>query len=339
MKTFLLSIMLLSFCELFAQNKGLSFIQLDNSYVLVPDSSTINSIVNNFTIEFWMRPSKTETWAVLLQEGKCSNSSSTYNVAINADSTLSFTFNCNGNCNNANSYKCSTKIYPGSCKHVAISYSSAGVKFYYNGLLQSGQYTTGSYCGNLKNKSEPLQIGVYKYLNGSLGAYYDGLLDELRIWGRVLTPSEILSSYQDTLIGNETDLRLYYKFDIPQNGTGMTINNYATATGSTLNGLTYSTNSTSPFTTNSCFVYTGIQENSLSSVDYSVYPNPTTGNVIVSGKNIKTIEIYNVIGENIYTINKQQKSNDIDLSNLQKGVYFVKIYSEENIYIEKIVKQ
>jgi len=330
--------MLLSFCELFAQNKGLTFVQLCNNYILTPNNSAIN-VTNNFTIEFWIQPSKTETWAVILQEGKCSNSSSSYNVAINVDSTLSFTFNCNGNCNYANSYKCSTKIYPGVCLHVAISYSTTGVKFYFNGILQPGQYTTGSYCGNLKNSSEPLQIGVYKFLNESLGAYFDGLIDELRIWGKVLTPSEIISNYQDTLIGNETELRLYYKFDTPQNGTGMTITNYATATGSALNGLTYSTNSTSPFTSNSCFVYTGIPENYSSSKDFSVYPNPTFGKITVTGKSINKIEINNLLGENIYTLLSQKNSNEIDLSNFQKGIYFVKIYEGGKFHIEKIVTQ
>lgn len=339
MKTFLLPIILLLSYSLFAQNKGITLFQPDNNYILVPNNSAIN-VTNNFTIEFWMQPSKTESWAVILQEGKCSNSSSSYNVAINTDSTLSFTFNCSGNCNYAKSYKCSTKLYPGSCKHVAISYSSAGVKFYYNGLLQLGQYTTGTYCGNLKNSSEPLQIGVYRYFNETLGAYYDGLIDELRIWNIVLTPAEILANYQDTLLGNETGLKLYYKFDTNITGNGMTVTNYATATGSALNGLTYSGTTTSPSTTNSCFNYTDVDENLLGSADFSIFPNPTEGKFVIKTNNgINGIEIFNVLGENIYKNSdcRQSKFIEIDLSDYSKGIYFVKIIDEKKIFTQKIV--
>ena len=326
------------FCGLFAQNNGLNFMQSNSNYILTPNNSAIN-VTNNFTIEFWIRPTKTEAWAVLLQEGKCSNASTTYNVSIQADSTISFAFNCSGSCTYTKSYKCNTKIYPGTCVHIAISYSTAGVDIYYNGLLQPGQYITGTYCGTLYNSSEPLQIGVYKYYDGTLGAWYDGMMDELRIWGKVLTPSEILANYQDTLIGNETELRLYYKFDTPLNGAGMTITNYSTATGSALNGTTYSINSTSPYTGYSCFVYTGMPENYSSTKNFSVYPNPTSGIIKVTGKSIKKIEIYNLLGESIYTVFSQQISGEIDLSNFQKGIYFVKIYDGEKIHTEKLIIQ
>ncbi|MFH2143685.1 MAG: LamG-like jellyroll fold domain-containing protein [Bacteroidota bacterium] len=337
MKTLLFSIFLMSFCKFYSQNNGMNFMELNNNYIITPNNSAIN-VTNNFTIEFWIRPSKTETWALLLQEGKCSNASTSYNVSIQSDSTIAFAFNCSGSCTYTKSYKCSTKIYPGSCVHVAITYSPAGVSIYYNGLLQPGQYTTGTYCGTLYSSSEPLRIGVYKYYDESLGAWYDGMMDELRIWGIVLTPSEIFANYQDTLIGNESGLRLYYKFDTPLSGTGMTITNYATTTGSALNGTTYSLNSTSPYTGYSCFVYTGVPCIS-STNDISVYPNPTFCKITVSGKSINKIEINNFLGENIYTILSQQNSNEIDLSNFPKGIYFVKIYEGDKFHIEKIVTQ
>lgn len=338
MKIISLYILLFISCGLFAQNKGIIFNQLANNYIVVPNNSAIN-VTNNFTIEFWLMPSKTETWAVLLQEGKCSNASTSYNVSIQADSTIGFGFNCSGSCTYTKSYKCDTKIQPAACVHIAISYSPSGVNIYYNGILQPGQYTTGTYCGNVTNSSEPLLIGVYRYLNESLGAYYDGLMDELRIWGRVLTPSEILANHKDTLVGNETDLRLYYKFDNTLSGSGMTVTNYATATGSALNGLTYSTNTTTPYNNSSCYVYTDIEEHTSIIKEFSVYPNPATNYLNITGKNIKQIEIYNLLGENIYTLLSKQNSNEIDLSYFQKGIYFVKIYDGVKYYIEKIATQ
>ena len=253
MRIILTIITVLFFSNLVAQNKGMQFRELDSNYVITPDNSAIN-FMNNFSVEFWMKPNKTEMWAVLLQEGVCTAGTFSYHIGINPDSTLSFTFNCTGNCNNTKSYKCDTKLNPGVCLHVAVTYSSSGIKIYFNGVLQPGHYAIGSFCNNLEQSIDPLRIGCYKYYNGSLGGWYDGMLDELRLWSKVLTPYEILSNYKDTLIGNETGLRLYYKFDENTQGPGMTVVNSA-ATGSALNGSTFSESTTSPFPINPCFLY------------------------------------------------------------------------------------
>lgn len=73
-----------------------------------------------------------------------------------------------------------------------------------------------------------------------------------------------------------------------------------------------------------------------------IFPNPTSGNIHVQalGISIQSIEVYNVLGENIYSAsNIKQQSNEIDLSKFQKGIYFVKIYDGEKMHIEKIIKQ
>lgn len=74
-----------------------------------------------------------------------------------------------------------------------------------------------------------------------------------------------------------------------------------------------------------------------------VFPNPTNGIIRIQalGVNIQSIEIYNVLGETIYTTSnlKQQLLNEIDISSFQKGIYFVKINDGKKIHTEKIVKQ
>lgn len=99
--------------------------------------------------------------------------------------------------------------------------------------------------------------------------------------------------------------------------------------------------------TSSCYNITtvGILENS-SAAAISIYPNPSIGKFIIEMENLKgqiengVIEIYNVIGERIYSTNlKQQYSNEIDFSKSHRGVYFIKIYEGEKIYTEKIVIQ
>ena len=72
-----------------------------------------------------------------------------------------------------------------------------------------------------------------------------------------------------------------------------------------------------------------------------IFPNPTTENISIKGEHIKTIEIYNVTGELIYSLTqiKQRISTEINLSNIPKGIYFAKIYDGQTIHTKKIIKQ
>ncbi len=76
--------------------------------------------------------------------------------------------------------------------------------------------------------------------------------------------------------------------------------------------------------------------------NFVVFPNPSYGKFILnSNRNITSIEIFNYLGEKAYaTIVKQQTSNEIDLSNSSKGIYFVRLTDDnENIHTEKIIIQ
>ena len=73
-------------------------------------------------------------------------------------------------------------------------------------------------------------------------------------------------------------------------------------------------------------------------VTFNIYPNPVKNNIIsVTGKdlqNIKKVDIYNVSGTLVQTINQPfSKGNSIELKNLSKGVYILKTenYSQKFI--------
>ena len=53
------------------------------------------------------------------------------------------------------------------------------------------------------------------------------------------------------------------------------------------------------------------------------------------------IEVYNTIGEKIYTTTyiNQQTPSKINLSDYKKGVYFVCVYTENEAYTQKVVIQ
>lgn len=72
-----------------------------------------------------------------------------------------------------------------------------------------------------------------------------------------------------------------------------------------------------------------------------LYPNPSDGSFIVSGDNINAIEIYNIIGEKVssYRGINNQTIHNIDINNVAKGVYIVKLIKDDGILSRKIVIQ
>ena len=86
----------------------------------------------------------------------------------------------------------------------------------------------------------------------------------------------------------------------------------------------------------------GVEENN-SKLATSIYPNPTNGMVTLqlnSAKNkVVTIEIINVVGEVIYSLTKNLSKIDIDLSNQPNGIYLLKVLTNEQQTVGKIIKQ
>lgn len=77
----------------------------------------------------------------------------------------------------------------------------------------------------------------------------------------------------------------------------------------------------------------------LNSKPLYVYPNPTKGTIYLTYKgdfkDIKSIGIFNILGEKVYSSDSFQ--SDIDLSKLQNGTYTVKVNLISKIFIEKLV--
>jgi hypothetical protein len=70
-------------------------------------------------------------------------------------------------------------------------------------------------------------------------------------------------------------------------------------------------------------VCTGILNNTIESNDASVYPNPFTNEVTISGVN-GPIEVINTLGQVVLTANVSEKET-INTTNLAKGIYFIKV--------------
>lgn len=72
--------------------------------------------------------------------------------------------------------------------------------------------------------------------------------------------------------------------------------------------------------------------------DVNIYPNPSSGIVNYSGLDISKIEIFNMNGQYIDLNESKFMSNKLDLSKLEKGIYFIHFTNtSEVVTVKKIV--
>ena len=67
----------------------------------------------------------------------------------------------------------------------------------------------------------------------------------------------------------------------------------------------------------------------------SVYPNPVNGQLNIKAENLQSVEIYNVVGQQVMT----SSETVVDMSPLMEGVYFVRMVCDGKVITKRIVKQ
>ena len=140
-------------------------------------------------------------------------------------------------------------IVPQVWQHYAWVYGSNTLKLYLNGNLVGSAAASGT----ITNAVTPFAIG--KSIISGFNFVYNGRIDEVSVWNKALTQTEIQDMMTNELTGTEPNLQLYYKFNqgVPGgNNTGIasltsqinsptydgTFNNFA------LNGATSNFNGT-----------------------------------------------------------------------------------------------
>jgi len=70
--------------------------------------------------------------------------------------------------------------------------------------------------------------------------------------------------------------------------------------------------------------------------ELEIYPQPSKDFITVKAdKNLTNIEIYNVIGERIFSRNVNSKNPNIDISELADGCFFISAFTEKGLYCTK----
>ena len=68
---------------------------------------------------------------------------------------------------------------------------------------------------------------------------------------------------------------------------------------------------------------------------FNIFPNPATGNITFEGVGLNRIEIYDVQGRMLAEYNNVKEKLQTDVSKYESGVYFAKMYSENNQMVTK----
>ena len=81
-----------------------------------------------------------------------------------------------------------------------------------------------------------------------------------------------------------------------------------------------------------------VSENNMGDF-FSIFPNPFSGKMIINTSMKGELLIYNSIGGKMESWKLETEKNEIDLSGLPSGIYFLVLQTESRIVAEKIIKQ
>ena len=70
----------------------------------------------------------------------------------------------------------------------------------------------------------------------------------------------------------------------------------------------------------------------------TLYPNPTTGQLMVEMEGLTEVEVYNLVGQCLLRKTVTESIVTIDMNALQNGVYIVKVSSNSGSVMQKVIK-
>ena len=191
---------LITICFSQGQDHSINF-DGNNDHILISDHSQLD-LTSNYTLEAWIFP-ETFSWLAGIISKYHTNAANGYLLrmtnqapytGLGFDELITST-----NILNANQWY-----------HVAAVKEGGSRRLYLNGVEQS---LSGSAL-NISANNNPIRIG------SDYGSrYFDGRIDEVRIWNIAREQADIAADMDSTLSGNENGLVAYYHFNEGEGNT------------------------------------------------------------------------------------------------------------------------
>lgn len=182
-----------------------------NDYARLTTGTLGNVLTGGLTVEAWIKTSSTATGTIVARKQTNSNENfMVFAVAANGkllvalDQDESGSFYYGGFSNSA--------VNDGEWHHVAFTRSGTTISFFIDGVLDNQE--TASAVVSL-NSSLHLTVGA-KFNSSNVNNYeefFQGSIEELRIWGTARTGTEISQSMGNELTGGESGLLAYFDFN------------------------------------------------------------------------------------------------------------------------------
>jgi prepilin-type N-terminal cleavage/methylation domain-containing protein len=174
-----------------ALNGALSFSSASQSYVQVPDSSALN---NAKSFSFWIRPTSWASPTASVVIAKRNNSTNGFFISfINTLDVLSVDCGASGG---SNRWPTNFKPPLNTWSHIVVTCANEdGLKLYVNGLLQDQRANVDTTPMTLSTAN--LRIGR-DTTSSSAEFYFNGGIDDVRLFDRVLTLGEAGELYNES---------------------------------------------------------------------------------------------------------------------------------------------
>jgi hypothetical protein len=210
-----------------AQTSAISF-DGSNDYVEVADHNAID-LASNFTLEAWIYPVGTGSDPV--QGGIIINKENSYEIARFADGTIQFALSANGVGNDWTWVNTNLTAPLNQWSHIALVKNGTAVTVYRNAVAP---YSNNAQPATLAANTQNLRLGT----RSNAGQYFNGYIDEVRIWNTARTQGEVKTYLFDkNLSASASGLVAYYKMNT---GAGTNLINTSTNTtgidGTLVNG-------------------------------------------------------------------------------------------------------
>jgi len=153
-----------------------------DSSVTVPNSASLN-LTTGMTLEAWVFPTASTSWATTLMKENAQGLA--YSLYASSSANRPIVYFNTGASTTRHHYLSGPAALPlNTWSHLAATYDGVTLRLYINGAQVSSQPHTGSIIAT----TGALRIGGY-----AAGEFFRGLIDEIRIYNRALSPSEIVT--------------------------------------------------------------------------------------------------------------------------------------------------